>query len=73
MANICIIEACRSYQVNSEIREGGKYFGSLSYYVNKVLQTTKLNKTISWTDRVALLMNQDIRLVRQNPVIETSL
>lgn len=73
MANICILEACRSYQVNSEIREGGKYFGSLSYYVNKVLQTTKLNKTTSWTERVALLMNQDIRLVRQNPVIETSL
>lgn len=73
MANICILEACRSYQVNSEIRESGKYYGSLSYYVNKVLKTTKLNKNTSWTERVALLMNQDLRLVRQNPVIETSL
>ena len=73
MANICILEACRSYQVNSEIRVGGKYFGSLSFYVNKTLKTTKLDKSIFWTERVAQLMNQDTRLVRQNPVIETSL
>ena len=37
MANICILEACRSYQVNSEIRADGKYYGSLSYYVNKTV------------------------------------
>ena len=73
MANICIIEACRSYQVNSEIRAGGKYYGSLSYYVNKTLKSIKLDKSISWTEKVAALMNQDTRLVRQNPVIETSL
>jgi hypothetical protein len=73
MANICILEACRSYQVNSELRADGKYYGSLSYYVNKTLLSTKLGKNISWTERVAQLMDQDIRLVRQNPVIETSL
>jgi len=73
MANICIIEACRSYQVNSEIRADGKYYGSLSYYVNKTLKSIKLDKSISWTEKVAALMNQDTRLVRQNPVIETSL
>ena len=73
MANICIIEACRSYQVNSEIRVDGKYYGSLSYYVNKALKSIKLDKSISWTEKVAALMNQDIRLVRQNPVVETSL
>lgn len=73
MANICIIEACRSYQVNSEIRADGKYYGSLSYYVNKALKSIKLDKSISWTEKVAALMNQDTRLVRQNPVIETSL
>ena len=73
MANICILEACRSYQVNSEIRADGKYYGSLSYYVNKTLKSTKLDKSISWTEKVAQLMNQDTRLVRQNPVIETSL
>lgn len=73
MANICILEACRSYQVNSEIRADAKYYGSLSYYVNKTLMSAKLDKTFSWTERVAKLMNQDTRLVRQNPVIETSL
>lgn len=73
LSNICIIEACRSYQVNSEIRINGKYYGPLSYYVNQVLQTTKLDKNISWTNRVVNLMNQDTRLVRQHPVIETSL
>lgn len=73
MANICILEACRSYQVNSEIRNDGKYYGSLSYYVNKVLQSARLDKSTSWMENVAQLMNKDVRLVRQNPVIETSL
>lgn len=73
MANICIIEACRSYQVNCEIQENGKYFGSLSYYVDKALKTSKLDKNISWTDSVVKMMNSDSRLVRQNAVIETSL
>ena len=73
MADICILEACRSYQVNSEIKESGKYFGSLSYYVNKALQSIKLGSNTSWTERVVYLMNQDVRLVRQNVVVETSL
>ena len=73
MANICILEACRSYQVNSEIREGGVYYGSLSFYVNKVLQSTSLSSDRSWIDKVSRLMDSDVRLVRQNMVIETSL
>ena len=72
MANICILEACRSYQVNSEIRVDGKYYGSLSYYVNKVLQSAKLDKSASWMENVVQLMNKDVRLVRQNAVMETS-
>ena len=31
------------------------------------------NRRTSWTERVSRLMNQDGRLIRQNPVIETSL
>ena len=72
MANICILEACRSYQVNSEIRVNGKYYGSLSYYVNKTLLSAKLDKNISWTERVVKYIKQDLRL-QQDPVIETSL
>lgn len=73
MSDICILEACRSYQVNSEIKENGKYYGSLSFYVDKILKVTELGKNISWTEKVALLMNKDSRLIRQNLVIETSL
>ena len=73
MSDICILEACRSYQVNSEIQEDGVYYGSLSYYVNQVLQKVELGKDIIWTNKVSRLMNEDIRLVRQNIVIETSL
>ena len=73
MSDICILEACRSYQVNSEIQEDGVYYGSLSYYVNQVLQKVELGKDVIWTNKVSRLMNEDIRLVRQNIVIETSL
>lgn len=73
MSDICILEACRSYQVNSEIQENGIYYGSLSYYVNQVLQNIQLDNDIIWTNKVSRLMNEDIRLVRQNIVIETSL
>ena len=73
LADICIIEACRSYQVNSEIFEKGKYYGSLSFYVNKTLQSTKLYNDISWVEHVVQLMNMDKRLIRQNAVVETSL
>lgn len=73
MSDICIIEACRSYQVNNEIKCDGRYYGSLSYYTNKVLQS---NNHIAWQgrwyDEVIALMLKDARLIRQNPVIEIS-
>ncbi len=73
MANICILEACRSYQVNSEIKEKGNYYGSLSYYVNKALQSEKLGTNMNWVFQVNQYMNRDKRLLRQNLVIETSM
>lgn len=73
MSDICIIEACRSYQVNNEIKCNGTYYGSLSYYTNKVLQS---NNSIAWRGRwyddIIALMSKDSRLIRQNPVIEIS-
>ena len=72
MANICILEACRSYQTNSEIQKGGVYYGSLSFYVNKVLDSTPLTMDKSWIDNVRNLMDSDVRLVRQNLVVEMS-
>lgn len=73
MSDICIIEACRSYQVNNEIKFNGKYYGSLSYYTNKVLQS--INNIIwrgRWYNDIIALMSKDSRLIRQNPVIEIS-
>lgn len=73
MSGICIIEACRSYQVNNEIKCNGKYYGSLSYYTNKVLQSdNKIAWKGRWYEAVIALMSKDLRLVRQNPVIEFS-
>mgnify|MGYP002623931004 CR=1 FL=1 len=73
IANICILEACRSFEKNREILENGKYYGSLSYYVNKTLQTIKLEKNVSWTEKVYNNLRKDVRLPQQHPVIETSL
>lgn len=73
MANICIIEACRSYQVNREINENGQFYGSLSFYINKVLKTSKLDKNMSWMEQIPKMIKQDVRLQQQDPVIETSL
>ena len=73
MSDICVIEACRSYQVNNEIKCDGVYYGSLSYYTNKVLQS---NNDIAWRgkwyEEVIALMSKDTRLIRQNPVVEIS-
>ena len=72
MSDICILEACRAYQVNCEICEDDNYFGSLSYYVNATLTKTSLSESLEWTEEVRKSMESDIRLVRQNLVIESS-
>lgn len=71
--NILILEACRSYQSNYEIKQDGKYYGPLSYYVSKVLKIQTLTNSTSWVLEVKRMMDGDQRLVRQNMVYETSL
>ena len=73
MANIYILEACRSYQVNSEIKVNGEFYGPLSFYVNEALKTTTQINNTKWPEDVRSLMDKDKRIVRQNVVIETSL
>ena len=73
MSNICVLEACRAYQVNSEIKENGVFYGALSYYINEVIQNQPISKDTTWTNEVSQKMSNDTRLVRQNIVIETSL
>lgn len=72
LGKVIFIEACRSYQVNKEIVEGGKYYGALSYYINKVLSSRKLTKDIQWIESVKEMMSKDPRLTNQNMVIEYS-
>lgn len=73
MANIVILEACRSYQSNYEIKQSGIYYGPLSYYVCQVLARKNLSADMDWILEVKKLMNSDKRLIRQNMVYETSL
>jgi len=70
---ILILEACRSYQSNCEIKQDGQYYGPLSYYINKTLRINQLTKSLSWVQTVKRLMDGDRRLTKQNMVIETSL
>lgn len=70
---IIILEACRSYQSNYEIKQNGQYYGSLSYYVNKTLLSSQLTKSLTWVQSVKRLMDGDRRLARQNMVVETNL
>ena len=73
MGQILILEACRSYQSNYEIKQDGKYYGPLSFYINKALSTQPLTPNLKWVNEVKGLMDADRRLVRQNMVYETSL
>lgn len=73
LADVVVLEACRSYQSNYEIRQDGVYYGPLSYYVNKTLTDVALAPSLEWVMQVKQLMGADNRLVRQNMVYETSL
>lgn len=71
--DIIILEACRSYQSNCEVKQNGQYYGPLSYYINSVLKSTPLSKSLTWVQEVKRKMDSDRRLTRQNMVYETSL
>lgn len=73
LADILIVEACRSYQSNYEIKQDGDYYGPLSYYINQVLKKEPLSFNIDWVRSVKNMMDADGRLTRQNMVFETSL
>ena len=72
MAPIYMLEACRSYEVNIEIKQNGAFHGPLSYYIGQQLLTKPLSFEINWIEEVQSNMDKDIRLVRQHMVIESS-
>ncbi len=71
---VMFIEACRSYQVNREVRDvdTNTWYGSLSYYI---AQSMKDNKTVGseeWIETIKTGMTSNRRLRKQNMVIEKS-
>lgn len=72
MAPIVMLEACRSYEVNTEIKQNGQYYGPMSYYISRQLLTTPLSFDTKWIEEVRKGMDKDKRLVRQNMVTESS-
>ena len=74
LSNITILEACRAYQSNHEIKQNGNYYGPLSYYVNVVLSSGLYSiSDLQWVQKVREFMENDSRLIRQNMVYETSI
>lgn len=72
MSGMCVLEACRAYQTNYEIKQNDTYYGPLTYYVNQCLQSNNLTSDYNWIENVRTMMNRDKRLVKQNMVSETS-
>lgn len=71
---VMFIEACRSYQVNKEVRdvETNTWYGSLSFYI---AQSMKDNKTVGsdeWIEAIKTGIANNRRLRKQNVVIEKS-
>ena len=56
LADITILEACRHYQTNHEIKQSGEYYGPLSYCISLVLKNKKLTKSLDWVKDVETQM-----------------
>ncbi len=71
---VTFIEACRSYQVNKEVRnvETNTWYGSLSYYIAKAMKEHIIGSSDSWIEAVKTGMSNNRRLRKQNVVIEKS-
>ena len=72
ISHIYMLEACRSYEVNTEIKQNGQYYGPISYYVSQQLLTSPLSFDTKWIENVRKNMDKDTRLVRQHMVTESS-
>ena len=72
LSPLYMIEACRSYEVNTEIKQDGKYYGPISYFISQQLLTQSLSYDIKWIENVRKAMDMDVRLIRQHMVVESS-
>lgn len=71
---VTIVEACRSYQLNREVRDADSnvWYGSLSYYIAKAMNDYEIGQSEAWIDYVKTAMSKNKKLRRQNMVIESS-
>ncbi len=71
---VMFIEACRSYQVNREVRDvdTNTWYGSLSYYIAQSMKDNKAVGSDEWIDAIKTGMANNRRLRKQNVVIEKS-
>ncbi len=71
---VTFVEACRSYQVNKEVRdvETNTWYGSLSFYIAQSMKDNKTVGTDEWIEAVKTGMANNRRLRKQNVVIEKS-
>jgi len=74
MSNVMYLEACRSEQVNMEIKVKDKRYGPLSYNIAQALQTKPLSANANeFLNNVkASIMNNGCWPNNQNMVVETS-
>lgn len=71
---VTFLEACRSYQLNREVRDTDTnvWYGSLSYYIAKAMKEYEIGNSNNWIDYVRTSMSKNPKLRKQNMVIETS-
>ena len=71
---VTVLEACRSYQLNREVRNTSTniWYGPLSYYIAKAMKSHTIGHSEDWIDIVKSGMSNDKKLRRQNMVIEKS-
>ena len=69
-ADVCMLEACRAYQSNHEIKENGSFYGPLSFYICQTLQNCNLTSDTSWIQTVKKMMDGNPKLANQNMVIQ---
>lgn len=72
MAPLYMLEACRSYEVNTEIKQENLFYGPLSYYISQELLTSTLSTDTNWIENVRKKIDKDTRLIRQHMVTESS-
>ena len=71
---VTFVEACRSYQVNREVRDPQTdiWYGSVSYYMAKALAAHPLSRDMEWLRTLRAGFSADRKLRRQNLVVESS-